>query len=71
MKNKLILISAISFILIAYNQARKSKKVINKRIINRKEFSQSFMMDTFKPIDNFEIIYFDDQRGLVQIYTKK
>lgn len=39
-------------------------------IAKRSEVSQAFMMDTFKPIDDFEMIYFDDQRGLVQIKTK-
>lgn len=71
MKNKLILIAAISFICIAFNQAKKAKKAITKRVKNPKEFSQSFMMDTFEPIQDFEMIYFDDQRGLVQIKTKR
>jgi hypothetical protein len=28
------------------------------------------MMDTFEPIEDFEMVYFDENRGLVQIKHK-
>jgi hypothetical protein len=71
MKTKLILITAISFACIAYNQFKKSNQIVPQKIVNNKEVSQSFMMDTFESIKDFEKVYFDDQCGLVQIYTKK
>ena len=75
MKKNLILsavfITIGSIVCIAINQVRKRKDGGKKQVIaKRSEVSQAFMMDTFKPIDDFEMIYFDDQRGLVQITTK-
>ena len=75
MKKNLILsalfITIGSIVCIAINQARKRKDGGKKQVIaKRSEVSQAFMMDTFEPIDDFEMIYFDDQRGLVQIKTK-
>lgn len=75
MKKNLILsavfITIGSIVCIAINQVRKRKDGGKKQVIaKRSEVSQAFMMDTFKPIDDFEMIYFDDQRGLVQIQTK-
>ena len=76
MKKNLILsavfITIGSIVGIAINQVRKRKDGGKKQVIaKRSEVSQAFMMDTFKPIDDFEMIYFDDQRGLVQIKTKR
>lgn len=76
MKKNLILsavfITIGSIVCIAINQVRKRKYGGKKQVIaKRSEVSQAFMMDTFKPIDDFEMIYFDDQRGLVQIKTKR
>ena len=76
MKKNLILsavfITIGSIVCIAINQVRKRKYGVKKQVIaKRSEVSQAFMMDTFKPIDDFEMIYFDDQRGLVQIKTKR
>lgn len=75
MKKNLILsavfITIGSIVCIAINQVRKRKDGGKKQVIaKRSEVSQAFMMDTFKPIDDFEMIYFDDQRGLVEIKTK-
>lgn len=76
MKKNLILTTVFitigSIVCIAINQVRKRKDGGKKQVIaKRSEVSQAFMMDTFKPIDDFEMIYFDDQRGLVQIKTKR
>lgn len=76
MKKNLILsavfITIGSIVCIAINQVRKRKDGGKKQVIaKRSEVSQAFMMDTFKPIDDFEMIYFDDQRGLVQIKIKR
>lgn len=76
MKKNLILsavfITIGSIVCIAINQVRKRKDGGKKQVIaKRSEVSQAFMMDTFKPIEDFEMIYFDDQRGLVQIKTKR
>jgi hypothetical protein len=54
---------------IIFNQSRKKPKKVAQT--QSKEFSQSFMMDTFEPIENFEMIYFDEHRGLVQINISK
>lgn len=75
MKKKLILSALIitigSIVCIAYNQVRKSKYGGKKpTLIKRSEVSQAFMMDTFKPIEDFEMIYFDETLGLVEIKTK-
>lgn len=75
MKKNLILTAVFitigSIVCIAINQVRKQKNGGKKQVITqRSEYSQAFMMDTYEPIENFEIIYFDDQRGLVQIKTK-
>lgn len=75
MKKNLILsavfITIGSIVSIAINQVRKQKDGGKKQVIaKRSEVSQAFMMDTFEPIEDFEMIYFDDQRGLVQIKTK-
>ena len=76
MKKRLILKGLIitigSIVCITINQVRKSKNGGKKQVIaKRSEFSQAFMMDTFKPIDDFEMVYFDESRGLVQINTKR
>jgi hypothetical protein len=69
LKAGILLIGCI--VLIIINQVRKSKNGGKKQVIaKRSEFSQAFMMDTFEPIDDFEMIYFDENRGLVQIKTK-
>jgi hypothetical protein len=72
MKKRLILKGVIitigAMICITINQVRKSKNGGKKQlIVKRSEVSQAFMMDTFKPIDDFEMVYFDESRGLVQI----
>ena len=67
-----VFITIGSIVCIAINQVRKRKDGGKKQVIaKRSEVSQAFMMDTFKPIDDFEMIYFDDQRGLVQIKIKR
>ena len=76
MKKNLILTAVFitigSIVCIAINQVRKRKDGGKKQVIvKRSEVSQAFMMETFEPIDDFEMIYFDDQRGLVQIKTKR
>jgi ABC-type bacteriocin/lantibiotic exporter with double-glycine peptidase domain len=54
---------------IIFNQSRKKpKKVVQAQ---SKEVSQAFMMETLEKIEDFEMIYFDDSRGLVQIKIKK
>lgn len=75
MKKKLILTAVFitigSIVCIAINQVRKSKYGGKKQVIaKRLEVSQAFMMDTFEPIEDFEMIYFDEYRGLVQINHK-
>lgn len=76
MKKNLILTAVFitigSIVCIAINQVRKRKDGGKKQVIvKRSEVSQAFMMETFEPIDDFEIIYFDDHRGLVKIYNPK
>lgn len=67
-----IIIAIISFTCVIVNSVRKSKNGGKKQVIaKRSEVSQAFMMDTFKPIDDFEMVYFDENRGLVQIKTKR
>jgi hypothetical protein len=75
MKKRLILKGLIiaigSIVCVAINQVRKSKNGGKKQVIaKRSEVSQAFMMDTFEPIGDFEMVYFDENRGLVQIKTK-
>ena len=75
MKKRLILKGLIiaigSIVCIAINQVRKSKNGGKKQVIAKGlEVSQAFMMDTFEPIEDFEMVYFDENRGLVQIKTK-
>ena len=75
MKKNLILTAVFitigSIVCIAINQVRKSKYGGKKQVIaKRLEVSQAFMMDTFEPIEDFEMIYFDEYRGLVQINHK-
>jgi hypothetical protein len=50
---------------IIFNQSRKKVKKVAQ--IQSKPVSQDFMMETLKPIEDFEMIYFDEQKGLVQI----
>jgi ABC-type bacteriocin/lantibiotic exporter with double-glycine peptidase domain len=50
---------------IIFNQSRKRVKRVAQT--QSKQVSQDFMVETFKPIEDFEMIYFDEQRGLVQI----
>jgi len=69
-KAVILLIGCI--VLIIINQVRKSKNGGKKQVIaKRSEVSQAFMMDTFEPIEDFEMIYFDESMGLVQIKTKR
>lgn len=69
-KAVILLIGCI--VLIIINQVRKSKNGGKKQVIDkRSEFSQAFMMDTFEPIEDFEMIYFDESSGLVQIKMKR
>jgi hypothetical protein len=69
LKAGILLIGCI--VLIIINQVRKSKNGGKKQVIaKRSEVSQAFMMDTFEPIEDFEMIYFDENRGLVQIKHK-
>jgi hypothetical protein len=75
MKKRLILKGLIitigAIVCIAINQVRKSKNGGKKQVIAKgSEVSQAFMMDTFEPIEDFEMIYFDENRGLVQIKHK-
>lgn len=66
-----VLITIGSIVCIAINQVRKQRNGGKKQVIaKRSEFSQAFMMDTFEPIEDFEMIYFDEHRGLVQIKQK-
>jgi len=70
LKAGILLIGCI--VLIIINQVRKSKNGGKKQVIaKRSEVSQAFMMDTFEPIEDFEMIYFDENRGLVQIKMKR
>jgi hypothetical protein len=76
MKKRLILKGLIitigAIVCIAINQVRKSKNGGKKQVIAKGlEVSQAFMMDTFEPIEDFEMVYFDENRGLVQIKTKR
>jgi hypothetical protein len=69
LKVGILLIGCI--VLIIINQVRKSKNGGKKQVIAKgSEVSQAFMMDTFEPIEDFEMIYFDEHRGLVQIKHK-
>jgi hypothetical protein len=66
-----VLLTAVSLACILINQAKKAKKTGKKQTIADATGSQqAFMMDTFEPINDFEMVYFDDQRGLVQIKMK-
>lgn len=70
LKAGILLIGCI--VLIIINQVRKSKNGGKKQVIAKgSEVSQAFMMDTFEPIEDFEMVYFDENRGLVQINTKR
>ena len=69
-KAVILLIGCI--VLIVINQVIKSKNGDKKQVITkRSEVSQAFMMDTFEPIEDFEMVYFDESSGLVQIKTKR
>lgn len=75
MKKNLILSALIivigSIVCVTYNQIRKSRNGRKKqKVTSGTEVSLAYMMDTFEPIEDFEMIYFDDQRGLVQIKMK-
>jgi ABC-type bacteriocin/lantibiotic exporter with double-glycine peptidase domain len=50
---------------IIFNQSRKRVKKVAQT--QSKQVSQDFMVETFKPIEDFEMIYFDETKGLVQI----
>jgi hypothetical protein len=66
-----VLITIGSIVCIAINQVRKQRNgVKNKVFQNRTDNTNAFMMDTFEPIKDFEMIYFDDHRGLIQIKQK-
>jgi len=76
MKKNLILSALIivigSIVCVTYNQLRKSRNARKKQKVTAgTEVSLAYMMDTFEPIEDFEMIYFDDQRGLVQIKIKR
>ena len=76
MKKNLILSALIivigSIVCVTYNQLRKSRNGAKKqKLMAGTEVSKAYMTDTFEPIEDFEMIYFDDQRGLVQIKTKR
>lgn len=76
MKKNLILSALIivigSIVCVTYNQLRKSRNARKKQKVTvGTEVSLAYMMDTFEPIEDFEMIYFDDQRGLVQIKMKR
>jgi hypothetical protein len=67
-----VLITIGSIVCITINQVRKQRNGgKNKVFQNRTDNANAFMMDTFEPIEDFEMIYFDDHRGLVQIKTKR
>jgi len=53
---------------IIFNQSRKRVKRVAQT--QSKPMSQDFMVETFKPIEDFEMIYFDENRGLVQINVR-
>lgn len=66
-----IIIAIISFTCVIVNSVIKSKNGGKKQVIaKRSGFSLAFMMDTFEPIEDFEMVYFDENRGLVQIKHK-
>jgi len=76
MKKNLILSALIivigSIVCVTYNQLRKSRNARKKqKVTSGTEVSLAYMMDTFEPIEDFEMIYFDESRGLVQIKTKR
>lgn len=76
MKKNLILSALIivigSIVCVTYNQLRKSRNGRKKQIVTSgTEVSLAYMMDTFEPIEDFEMIYFDESRGLVQIKIKR
>ena len=54
---------------IAFNLYRRRPKKVAQ--VQRKEVSQDFMVETLEPIKDFEMIYFDENRGLVQLNIKK
>jgi hypothetical protein len=76
MKKNLILSALIivmgSIVCVTYNQLRKSRNGRKKQKVTAgTEVSLAYMMETFEPIEDFEMIYFDENRGLVQIKTKR
>ena len=76
MKKNLILSALIivigSIVCVTYNQLRKSRNARKKqKLTSGTEVSLAYMMDTFEPIEDFEMIYFDESRGLVQIKPKQ
>ena len=76
MKKNLILSALIivigSIVCVTYNQLRKSRNGRKKQKVTAgTEVSLAYMIDTFEPIEDFEMIYFDENRGLVQIKTKR
>lgn len=54
---------------IAFNLYRRRPKKFAQ--VQRKEVSQDFMVETLEPIKDFEMIYFDENRGLVQLKIKQ
>jgi hypothetical protein len=42
-----------------------------KALQNETDNGDAFMMDTFEPIEDFEMIYFDENKGLIQLKIKK
>ncbi len=54
---------------IAFNLYRRRPKKVAQ--VQRKEVSQDFMVETLEPIKDFEMIYFDENRGLVQLKIKQ
>lgn len=61
-----IVIGCIACIFI--NKGRK-RKYAGK--VAKLETDQAYMMDTFEPINDFEMVYFDENKGLVQIKIKR
>ena len=70
---KILILSAVFIVIgciacIVINQGKKRKDAPK---VARLESDQAFMMDTFEPIEDFETVYFDENRGLAQIKIKR
>jgi hypothetical protein len=76
MRTKLILsaffLMGCAFVCLSFIMAKKPKQSGKiKTLQNEIDNGDAFMMDTFEPIEDFEMVYFDENRGLVQIKTKR